>query len=197
MDLYTNIFTGVDWGKGKISIQATYAQMKQRYIGGRRFGVHVISTMMESRTKQLNPYIRAEKIVWVRITQDLKATIDTSRPCLPTSFALNAEVYADIMPATTGANISADELLTIGERIWNVRKFFNLTVGYTKADDTLPDRLLTETLQDSAPKGRAWERQPLLDKYYAEHGCDKERMPAPNKFSQPGLAAPGSIHAYT
>lgn len=165
--------------------------------GGDHLYAYLVSPEVLGVPEKLDPYVSTGKAVWVRVTQDLTAAVDASGLCLFSSFALNAEDYADIMSATTGSATSADELLTIGERIWNVQKIFNLAVGYTKADDTLPDRFLTEPLQDGAPKGRVWERQPLLDEYYAERGWDKEGVPTPKKLRELGLAEPGSIHAYT
>ena len=93
--------------------------------------------------------------------------------------------------------INSAEFLKIGERIWNVRILFTIAVGYTKDDDTLPDRLLTEPLQDGAPKGWVWERQPMLDEYYRERGWDTEGVPTPQKLRELGLAAKGTIHAHT
>ena len=40
----------------------------------------------------------------------------------------------------TGWGISADEYLTIGERILSLRKAFNVREGIRPADQTLPDR---------------------------------------------------------
>ncbi|GAB7015617.1 hypothetical protein JCM10550A_09840 [Methanogenium cariaci] len=91
------------------------------------------------------------------------------------------------MSTTTGTEIRAAKFLKIGGRIWDIQKLFILTVGYTKADDTLPD---------GAPKGRIWERQPLLDEYYAEREWDNEGVPTPQKLLELGLAARGIMHAY-
>ncbi|WP_292489264.1 aldehyde ferredoxin oxidoreductase C-terminal domain-containing protein [Methanoculleus sp. 10] len=54
-------------------------------------------------------------------------------------------------------------------------------------DDTLPPRLLTEPLTGGAPKGRAREREPLLDDYYRARGWDREGRPTPERLRGPGI----------
>lgn len=165
--------------------------------GGDHVYGYMVSPEVLGSPEKLDPYLSTGKAVWVKTFQDLTAAIDASGLCLFTSFALTADDYADILSATTGMNVDTKEFLKTGERIWNVQKLFNLAVGYTKEDDTLPERLLKEPLQSGAPKGRVWERQPLLDEYYAERGWDNEGVPTPKKIKELGLAEPGTIHAYT
>jgi len=66
-----------------------------------------------------------------------------------------------------------------------------MTTGETTAavreDDTLPPRLLTEPLTEGAPKGRVWEREPLLDDYYQARGWDREGRPTLEKLRDLGL----------
>jgi len=90
----------------------------------------------------------------VRIFQDLTAAIDASGMCLFTSFALDAQDYADLLSATTGMQIDPAELMKVGERIWNLQKLYNIRRGFGRRDDTLPARLLNEPLKEGAPAGR-------------------------------------------
>ncbi|NVO66892.1 aldehyde ferredoxin oxidoreductase family protein [Methanofollis tationis] len=155
--------------------------------GGDHVYGYLISPEVLGAPEKLDPYISEGKDQWVKTFQDLTASIDASGMCLFTSFALGADDYADLIAATTGMSMTTPDLLLIGERIWNLQKLFNIKVGYTKADDTLPGRLLTEPLQDGAPKGRVWQRQPLLDNYYAARGWDNEGRPTPAKLKELGL----------
>jgi len=155
--------------------------------GGDHVYGYMISPEVLGAPEKLDPYTSEGKDLWVKAFQDLTSSIDAAGMCLFTSFALDADDYADLVAATTGMTMNAADLLLIGERIWNLQKLFNMKVGYTKADDTLPDRLLKEPLQDGAPKGRVWERQPLLDNYYAARGWDNEGRPTPEKLKELGL----------
>ena len=82
---------------------------------------------------------------------------------------------------------SCGEVLRIGERIWNMQRVFNMRAGCTREDDTLPPRLLNEPLTEGAPKGRVWEREPLLDEYYSIRGWDRKGRPTPEKLSDLGI----------
>jgi len=156
--------------------------------GGDHVYGYMISPEVLGSPEKLDPYTSEGKDQWVKTFQDLTASIDACGMCLFTSFALGAEDYADLISATTGRAMTTPDLLRIGERIWNLQKLFNLKVGYAKADDTLPGRLLTEPLRDGAPKGRVWQRQPLLDRYYATRGWDNDGRPTPAKLRELGLA---------
>ncbi|MBN1195716.1 MAG: aldehyde ferredoxin oxidoreductase family protein [Methanomicrobiaceae archaeon] len=155
--------------------------------GGDHVYGYLIAPEVLGSPEKIDPFVNEGKAQWTKIFQDLTAAIDASGMCLFTSFALGAEDYADLCAATTGMPIDTAALLMIGERIWNLQKLFNIKAGYTKADDTLPKRLLTEPLQDLAPKGRVWERQPLLDEYYALRGWDTEGVPTREKRAELGL----------
>jgi aldehyde:ferredoxin oxidoreductase len=92
-----------------------------------------------------------------------------------------------MVSAVTGYEIDAAGVLLIGERIWNMQKLFNLKAGCGREDDTLPPRLLREPLTEGAPKGRVWEREPLLDEYYLVRGWDREGRPTPEKLRELGI----------
>lgn len=149
---------------------------------------YMISPEVLGAPVKLDPYTSEGKAEWTKTFQDLTAAIDASGMCLFTSFALDATDYADLIAATTGIPTDSKRLLLVGERIWNLQRLFNLKAGYTKADDTLPPRLLNEPLSDGAPKGRVWQRQPLLDEYYELRGWDKDGVPTREKLERLGLA---------
>jgi aldehyde:ferredoxin oxidoreductase len=107
--------------------------------------------------------------------------------CLFTSFALDAQDYADLLSATTGMKIDTAELLKIGERIWNLQKLYNIKRGFGRNDDTLPARLLNEPLKEGAPTGQVWRRDEMLDEYYTVRGWDSEGTPTKEKLKGLGL----------
>jgi aldehyde:ferredoxin oxidoreductase len=137
--------------------------------------------------QKLDPFTDEGKAAWTKTFQDLTASIDSSGLCLFTSFAIGAPEYAAMISAVTGIAIDPQELLMIGERIWNLQRIFNLGAGCTKKDDTLPERLLREPLTEGATKGRVWQREPLLEEYYAVRGWDIEGRPTAEKLADLGL----------
>ncbi|WP_246496083.1 aldehyde ferredoxin oxidoreductase family protein [Methanocalculus chunghsingensis] len=155
--------------------------------GGDHVYGYMVSPEVLGAPEKLDPFVNDGKATWTRIFQDLTAAIDASGMCLFSSFALNADDYADLTAATTGISMDGAALLKIGERIWNLQKLFNIKVGYTKADDTLPARLLNDPIKEGGPKGRVWEREPLLSEYYTERGWDAEGVPTQEKLRELGL----------
>ena len=98
---------------------------------------------------------------------------------------------ADLMDAITGLPFTPEEVMKVGERLTNVAKAFNVREGFTRADDTLPERLMTEPLKAGASKGQLISRKDLdtmLDEYYSERGWDvKTGMPTRAKLVELGL----------
>jgi aldehyde:ferredoxin oxidoreductase len=162
-----------------------------QYVTSVRGGDHVYGYMIAFEVlgspEKIDPYTSEGKAERTKNFQDLTGAIDASGMCLFTSFALGAADYAALVSAATGMEIDDTELMRIGERIWNLQKLFNLKVGLTKEDDTLPPRLLNEPLTEGAPAGRVWEREPLLDEYYEVRGWDNDGVPRPEKLAELGL----------
>jgi len=157
--------------------------------GGDHINGYMVSPEVVGLPQKLDPFTNEGKAVWTKAFQDLTATMDAAGICIFSSLApMGAPEYAVMLSAVTGMPIDEREVMRIGERIWNVQKLFNLKVGYTKRDDTLPRRLLTEPLKEGAPTGRVWQREPLLDEYYAARGWDSEGVPTPAKLKELGLA---------
>ncbi|HEX3002044.1 MAG TPA: aldehyde ferredoxin oxidoreductase C-terminal domain-containing protein [Methanoregula sp.] len=148
----------------------------------------MVSPEILGAPEKLDPYATTGKAAWVRTFQDLTAGIDATGMCLFTSFALDAQDYADLLTATTGIPTDPAGLLKAGERIWNLQKLYNIRRGFGRKDDTLPARLLNEPLREGAPAGKVWREGGMLDEYYAIRGWDKEGVPTPEKRRELGIA---------
>jgi aldehyde:ferredoxin oxidoreductase len=80
-----------------------------------------------------------------------------------------------------------EQLNLIGERIWNMEREFNNAAGFTKADDTLPQRLLTEAAKTGPGKGSVSKLPEMLPKYYEVRGWDAEGRPTAATKARLGL----------
>ena len=136
------------------------------------------------------------KGVLTKWNQDIRtATSDCPTMCV---FLLDMAVAptagqntAALMEAVTGIKLTPEEVETAGERINNLAKMFNVREGFTRADDTLPERLMTEPLKDGASKGQMISSQDLdamLDEYYQARGWDSNGTPTREKLEQLKLA---------
>jgi aldehyde:ferredoxin oxidoreductase len=128
--------------------------------------------------------------------QDIRtATTDAPTMC---AFLLDMAVVgiaaqntASLMEAVTGLTYTPDDILQVGERINNLARAFNTREGFSRADDTLPERLLTEPLKAGTSKGHFISKEELnqmLDEYYTARGWDvKTGAPTREKLSELGL----------
>jgi len=122
--------------------------------------------------------------------QNLNAVLDSLSLCKFTAFAMKEDYYARLLSAVWGETVEPQELLRIGERIWNAERLFNLAAGFTRDDDTLPPRLLREPVKAGPAAGRVVDLAPMLDEYYIARGWDEEGRPRAAKLEGLGLAAP-------
>ena len=90
----------------------------------------------------------------LKIFQDLTALVDSAGICLFTTFGQGLPEIAEQLRQATGLDLSDEEFLLAGERIWNLERSFNLQAGISSKDDTLPPRLLREPMKGSPHQGR-------------------------------------------
>ena len=162
-----------------------------QYATSNRGGCHVRGFMIWIEIlglpEKLDPYSVEGKSQWVKNFQDLTAVIDSLGLCLFTLFALGAKDLTELYNAATGENLTVDELLTCGDRIYNIERLFNLQEGYSAKDDTLPKRLLNEAMPDGPVKGKVHQLDKMLPAYYELRGWDDKGVPTEEKKKALGL----------
>ncbi|MGE0606253.1 MAG: aldehyde ferredoxin oxidoreductase family protein [Pirellulales bacterium] len=85
---------------------------------------------------------------------------------------------ADMLAKVTGWDVTADELRQTSRRIVNAKKLFNLRAGWTAADDTLPERFLSEPLTGDSQSRLTPERlDALKQSYYQLRGWTANGTP--------------------
>ena len=123
----------------------------------------------------------------VKAFQDATAAFDSAGICIFTSFAWTLADVAPQVQAACGEEYTMEHLNHIGERIWNMEREFNNAAGLTKADDTLPKRLLTEAAKTGPGKGVVSKLPEMLPKYYEVRGWDSEGRPTAQTKQRLGL----------
>ena len=123
----------------------------------------------------------------VKAFQDATAAFDAAGVCIFTSFAWTLADVAPQVQAACGEEFTMEHLNHIGERIWNMEREFNNAAGFTKADDSLPKRLLTEAAKTGPAKGMVSKLPEMLPKYYAARGWDSEGRPTADTKKRLGL----------
>jgi aldehyde:ferredoxin oxidoreductase len=151
---------------------------------------YTISPEVLGIPEKLDPESTAEKPAWVKAFQDLTAAVDSCGMCLFTTFALGADPIAAQLAAATGVPYTGDELVKIGERVWNLEKLYNLRAGFTKKDDVLPTRMTgAEPVPAGPMKGSVSHVPEMLGHYYEVRGWDSEGVPTKKKLEALGLKA--------
>ncbi|WP_134700065.1 aldehyde ferredoxin oxidoreductase family protein [Ammoniphilus sp. YIM 78166] len=106
----------------------------------------------------------------LKIFQDLHAFSDSMNICKFSAFAENADLYADQYAAMTGIKITADDVLRIGERVYNLERYYNNLSGFNRRqDDMLPKRFLEEPASGNS-EGQVCHLDVMLDEYYGARG---------------------------
>lgn len=123
----------------------------------------------------------------VSVHQDSAAVIDSLIYCKFANLAVAEEFFARTLSAVTGEHFTADDLMMVGERIWTLERLFNIREGFTKADDSLPDRMLNEPVPDGPSEGHTVKLAPMLEEYYAFRGWDENGVPRPEKLKELSL----------
>jgi aldehyde:ferredoxin oxidoreductase len=93
----------------------------------------------------------------------------------PRSYIRMGEVVESVNAATDW-NITLEDLLEIGERATNMARVFNAREGFTRSDDTLPERLFGP-LENGHLKGKSYPREEFeeaLTELYRLKGWDQE-----------------------
>jgi aldehyde:ferredoxin oxidoreductase len=123
------------------------------------------------------------KSSYVILHQNVAAAIDSLVICKFTNMGVAEEYFARVLSAVTGVQYATGELIKVGERAWNLERLYNLREGFTRADDTLPPRLLNEAVADGPSKGWVNKLEPMLEEYYRARGWDQNGVPKPRKLA--------------
>jgi aldehyde:ferredoxin oxidoreductase len=131
-------------------------------------------------------------------TEDRSALIDSLILCkfLRGVFGDIYAESAELLNAVTGWDISAAELKTSAQRIVTAKKLFNIREGWTRSEDTLPKRMLSERLPDALGPGAQLPVERLnemIAAYYRERGWASDGQVPTELLEQLQLADIGMV----
>lgn len=161
------------------------------YATSNRGGCHMRSYMVApeilASPKLVDRFATSGKAGLVIVGQNLNAAVDSLVMCRFMSFALKDDYYARLLRAATGLDVDAQAFMTIGERIYNLERLANLSLGFGRESDTLPSRLLNEPVGEGPAAGRPVDLNTMLGEYYRFRGWDEEGRPTLGKLKSLGL----------
>jgi aldehyde:ferredoxin oxidoreductase len=153
-----------------------------------RFGEQYLPEMAD----RLNPKYKG---IMVKECEDFMVMVESVGLCkygtqIPPEF-----YYDDVAQALkihNGLDFTSEELQTIGERIVNLNRLFNVARGVTRSDDQLPDRLTKEGAPKGPSPGQVVELNQMLDEYYEQRGWNlKTGLPTIDTLKRLGLEEEG------
>lgn len=125
----------------------------------------------------------------VKDLEDALTVFDCIGTCKFMGMALPAEDWADMIANCVGWDLGVSDFRKAGERVYNLARAFSVREGLTRADDTLPKRLLEDPLPEGAAEGHKIEKlDESLDAYYECRGWDpKTGRPTADRLRDLGL----------
>jgi aldehyde:ferredoxin oxidoreductase len=138
--------------------------------------------------KKVDRFAVKGKGVLVKTLQDVRGYIDAIGICtIPRrAMHLTDNPAVDVINLATGLDFT-EQLLTIGERIYNLERLILVREGVTRRDDDLPLRIKTEPLADGPAVGHKISQEMLdemLDEYYSARGWSRNGVPTQAKIKQ-------------
>ena len=112
-----------------------------------------------------------------KVFQDVHAVSDSLDLCKFSAFAMGMDEYTEQFNAVTGLDYSVEELLTCGERIYNLERYYNNLAGHAEGSDYLPKRFTEEASTMPGSEGHVCELDLMLEEYYAARGWENGVVP--------------------
>ena len=153
--------------------------------GGCHTRAYLVAPEILRKPKAIDPYTLAGKAGHTKIFQDRFAAVDSLVVCKFAFFGAGEDEYANILSAVTGVDYTSEDFMRVGERIWNVERLYNIREGFSKDDDTLPERFFVDEVN-----GRVIDREEFLktlDEYYRMRGWDENGVPVERTLKRLGI----------
>jgi len=126
--------------------------------------------------------------VW---TENLVALFNSLVTCMfgsATMFLMvgfGPSTYSEILNKITGWNTDYDELMKIGERVFNLQRLFNYRLkGWDYRDDVFADKRAYEPAQVGIFKGKVVPWNEVLKEYYSIRGWSERGLPTKEKLRE-------------
>ena len=111
------------------------------------------------------------------IFQNVHAMTDCLNVCKFSTFSESLDTFAAQFTAVTGIEADANYLLNVGERVYNLERYYNNLAGLGEGSDYLPERFLSEPSTGPGSEGHVCELEPMLEEYYAARGWENGVVP--------------------
>jgi aldehyde:ferredoxin oxidoreductase len=127
----------------------------------------------------------------IKSIQDVRGYIDSLGICtvVRSGYGFTDKPHGKVLEYLTGYDFTP-ELMTIGERIYNLERLIINREGRFRKDDLIPERFRTEKMPEGQAKGRVVSDEiynTMLDEYYEVRGWDREGRPTKERLHKLNL----------
>jgi len=121
--------------------------------------------------EKTDPYEHEGKGELTATFQDLHAISDSFDICKFNAFAEGIEEYIMQYNGMTGLDVSEEELMQAGERVYNLERYYNNLAGFDGEDDSLPWKFLEDGIHgQGGSEGEYCELPEMKEEYYNHRG---------------------------
>ncbi len=125
---------------------------------------------------------------FVAKTQNLMCMLDSLKVCKFILFGgVKPSNLVKWLAYVTGWNINLEEFMRIGERIYNLKRLYNVREGCSRKDDTLPPRILTHRRGSGGSPNNLPPLGEMLSDYYKYRGWNEMGIPTKEKLLELNL----------
>ena len=138
---------------------------------------------------KLNPRITDGKALLAARMHSLMAVYNGVGLCKFYARAMSPTPVTEAVNHMTGWNWTWEDLMEAGDRIFNLKRLYNVRLGVTREDDQLPDRILTlQKRGEEIPNIPPEAFRKMLDEYYEVRGWTADGQPTAETLSALGLS---------
>ncbi len=120
--------------------------------------------------------------------QNEKAVVDSVGICFFSLYAISLKDIRRMVVTATGLDFkTTKDLESVGERVYNLTRLFNIREGLSSKDDSLPHRFTNEPLPGPVAKGEVSKLSEMLAEYYSLRGWNEDGVPEKEKLMELGL----------
>jgi len=113
------------------------------------------------KPRPLKRFTFTGKAEYLVVLQDRSAVCDSLGVCKFAFLGATEEEFAAALSGAYGLQISAEELMDVGKRIYSLERKLNERFGTGAQYDTLPEKFFSEALEDHSPLPKQRFREAL------------------------------------
>lgn len=145
---------------------------------------HMLATTFGAELALGNRFEIEGKAILQRNHQFSMAIVDSIAICSTMRAGITLDDQAQAYSAVTGIKLTSEDLNKIAERIINLERMYNVRLGYSRNEDTLPARFLKEPMSKGESKGQIVDLESLLDEFYEVMGWNSRGIPSDKKLKE-------------